>query len=378
MKLFKSPERIYAFSMWIVTLVFASFLLGLGGKIIADIPSATAEIQIEQYMPAETLAQINRDARNIETEREALVASSEKAAKTARSANNDYTNAQSAHRNWLSTRSVTANNPQSLAGDKELEERTRGLDKLAAASRAAQSIAEKLDMDRSLLDEKLRANEELRSQLVASATPAYNSELRWRELKVFGLRLLITLPLLVAAGWMIRKKRKSQYWPLARGFVIFAGVTFFFELVPYLPSYGGYIRYLVGIFLCLAGGHYGIRAMQRYLARRQAEEKQNEQERRSNLDRDMALSKMESGLCPGCDRKIPAGVDGQKVNHCVHCGLTLFSFCPKPTCGVRNNAFYHYCPVCGTNEEKDKAVLAASATNEPIEGQAFPSVIPTQ
>lgn len=377
MKLFKSPERIFAFSMWIVTLVFASFLLGLGGKIIADIPSATAEIQIEQYMPAEALAQVNREERTLREQRETSMANAEKAEKTAKSANNDYTNAQSAHRNWLSTRSVTANNPQSLAGDKELEERTRGLDKLAAAARAAQSVAEKFDMERGLLDEKLRDTEYKRSELVANATPAYNSELRWRELKVFGLRLLITLPLLVAAGWMIRKKRKSQYWPLARGFVIFAGVTFFFELVPYLPSYGGYIRYLVGIFLCLAGGHYGIRAMQRYLARRQAEEQQNEKERRSNLDRDMALSKMESGLCPGCDRKIPAGVDGQKVNHCVHCGLTLFSFCPKPTCGVRNNAFYHYCPVCGTNEDKT-AVPLVSATNEPLEGQTLASVIPTQ
>lgn len=376
MKFFKSPERLFAFSMWIVSLVFASFLLGLGGKIIADIPSATRDIRIEQFMDPAALERINTESRATIRQRQELDIAAGRAAKMAKSANNDYSNAQSAHRNWLSTRSVTSNNPQSLAGDKELEERTRGLDTLAAAARAAQSVSEKFDLERSALDEKIQSNDARRAELVEAARPAYTSELQWRELKVFGLRLLIALPLLVAAGWMIRTKRKSQYWPLARGFVLFAGVTFFFELVPYLPSYGGYIRYLVGIGLCLVGGHYGIRAMQRYLARRQAEEQQNEQHRRSNLDRDMSLSKMDSGLCPGCDRKIPAGLEGQKVNHCVHCGLTLFSFCPKPTCGERNNAFHHYCPVCGTNKKVTPPVLAVA--EQSVEGQAVLDGLTTQ
>lgn len=350
--MFKSlrvPEKLFALTMWLVSFVFAGFLIGLGGQLVADLPRLESQLSPEQFADAEALASVRGELQTLRERETALEREHAQAQLALESARNAYAASRAAFENWLSTRRATTDPAQ----DPEVIGRTRELDGLKAVEREAQAVVE--GIDRRLLDARqaLSAGYQAESELLETAHAPYERARFMQELRVFGARLALTLPLLGVAGWLWARKRGSDYWPLARGFIIFAGFTFFFELVPYLPSYGGYVRYAVGIALTAVVGHYVIQAMRRYLAKRQQVAAQSEAERRQSLGYEQALRQMATGVCPGCERAIvganPKGGELPSSNFCVHCGLKLFDRCGA--CATRKNAFFHYCPSCGTGAE---------------------------
>jgi hypothetical protein len=238
--------------------------------------------------------------------------------------------------------------PADRQQDPEVIARTKQLEQLKGNERIVQTTIDELSNERSALSQRGDALSEERRKLEDTAWPAYERALFWQELRIFGLRLALALPMLLIAAWLALKKRKSDYWPISRGFVLAAVFVFFVELVPYLPSYGGYIRYGIGIVLTFAAGDFLIKNMRHYLANRQEVEAKVERERRKLVSHDEAFKKMSSKVCPGCDRPI-AAMEGSETNFCVHCGMTLFDDCGQ--CGKRKMAFFRFCMSCGNPSE---------------------------
>jgi hypothetical protein len=360
--MFKSlrvPEKLFTVVMWLVSFAFAGFLTGLGNKVVGDIPKVEDNLTIEQFA----------DPAALKAAKAALIASDQQAGEQAarlaqaqqalKSQRNAYGSAREAYDNWIASRTATTDPAQ----DPEVIKRTRALDVLKEAERKSEIAVEEVEQEQ--LNTSQRREKQVRAQaeVTNAAEGAFRAALFKQEMRVFGFRLALTLPLLAIAIWLVARKRKSDYWPLMRGFVLFALFAFFFELVPYMPSYGGYVRYVVGVLLTAVGGHYVIKAMRVYLAKRQEVEAQSEVQRRQSLGYEESLKKMAANVCPGCERAIVTmGASGAVVaaagtaatpvaasmasNFCVHCSMKLFDHCRQ--CSTRKNAFFHYCPSCGT------------------------------
>jgi hypothetical protein len=355
-KAIRAPEKLFIAVMWIVSIVFAGFLIGLGNLVLEDLPELDSNISQEQFIDKPALERLRNQEVSASaklTEIEVKKDSANLALEQARAAS---ATGQETFDAWVKTRTATT----SAAQDPQVLERTRQLEALKNKEIDAQESINALDNAALSLRQAQEKIESERQSLESSSNPAFEKAMFWQELRVFSWRLLFTLPLLLIAGWLVIKKRGSDYWPLMRGFVLAATFAFFVELVPYLPSYGGYIRYIVGIILTGIAGHFLIKNMRIYLARRQVVEVQNEEERRKLVSNEEAFKKIAAKSCPGCDRPIATTGDAE-TNFCVHCGMTLYNVCNS--CGTRKMAFFRHCMTCGAAAvETVKAIISKTQT----------------
>jgi hypothetical protein len=353
----RTPERMFRFVLWVVAVIFAGFLIGLGSLVVRDLPTVDERVELSDFVDQPRAAALDVGIRRGEEEaREAADAQAALQLRT-QSAQAAYASARRTFDNWIATRTSTQRADQ----DPEVLQRTRDLDGLAAAARAAQVAVEASQASRLAREQSLAGMRRQRAALDDAARDTYAAAVRKMELHVFLIRLAITLPPLAVAAWLFVRHRRSSWWPFVWGFVFFAIFTFFVELVPYLPSYGGYVRYVIGIAITMAVGRYAIVAMQRYLERQRVAEQQSEAIRRQSVSYEHAIKSVTAGICPGCERGFKVH-EGQ-TNFCMHCGMKLFDDCP--VCTHRRNAFFHFCPSCGADQPAatppDPAIVAAVA-----------------
>jgi predicted RNA-binding Zn-ribbon protein involved in translation (DUF1610 family) len=346
-KSLRLSEKWFRRGLWLVALAFAWFLTGLGSTVVGDLPKVEQRHQLADFMDPDQRAAANAAILGARQAGKAAQDALEQAQLDLQTAQADNRAARETFSNWLATRRVTERAEQ----DQELLNRTRELDGLRQAERQAQSAVEAQQQAALNARQAESRGQEALSELEGSASEALREAQRGQELRVFLYRLALTLPLLVVAGWLFAKKRKGTYWPFVWGFIFFALFAFFVELVPYLPSYGGYVRYLVGIALTVVGGRYAIQALQRYLERQKLAEAMPDTQRRKEMNYDLALTRLGKGVCPSCERAVDLK-DG-KTDFCPHCGLCLFDHCAS--CQSRKSAFAMFCFSCGTHAKSDDA-----------------------
>lgn len=345
-KSLRLPEKWFRRGLWLVAAAFAFFLIGLGSLVVGNLPQPNTALEVERFIP-------QADAQRVQAE---IDKAQELAGQTGRARDKaqlkydaqraSYQSARDTFENWVSTRRATDRPEQ----DSELISRTKALDDIKQAENKAREELEKQEQTNLEASQAVSNAEQEMSQLRDAAYPEYQSAMRASELRVFLFRLAITLPLLVVAGWLFAKQHKSTWWPFVWGFIFFALFAFFVELVPYLPDYGGYVRYIVGIVVTVLLGRYAIIALNRYLEKQKQREAMPEVQRREELSYDVALERLSKSVCPGCER--PVDLKNTDIDFCPHCGIGLFDHCGH--CHTRKSAFSRFCHSCGASAKEEK------------------------
>ena len=349
-KALRLSEKWFRRGLWLVALVFAGFLIGLGGTVVGDLPRVEKALSLDDFMDPAASQALRQSISQAERAGQDADAALAQAQLKRRAAQADSAAARDTFNNWLATRQAT----QQAGQDPELLARTRALDGLKDRERAAGVAVEA--QQQAALDAQqasARARRQLHEQ-EQTAQAQLNAEVRRVELRVFLYRLALTLPLLAAAVWLFVKKRRSTYWPFVWGFILFALFAFFVELVPYLPSYGGYVRYVVGIGLTVLVGRQAIVSLNRYLEKQKLAEQLPDAQRRHELSYDTALTRLAKGVCPGCERTVD--LKHPDIDFCPHCGIGLFDHCTA--CSTRKSAFAQFCHACGVNGQQRKLLPA--------------------
>ncbi|MBF9265115.1 zinc ribbon domain-containing protein [Paracidovorax cattleyae] len=339
-KSLRLSEKWFRRGLWLVSLVFASFLIGLGGTLVGDLPRVEAPLQLDDFLDRPAAEALRNEVRASDGAERQAQAALEQAQLQRSKARSESQAAHESFNNWIATRSAT----QQSEHNPEVVARTQELDALKARERQAQRAVEAQQQAALDARQAAAAARQRLEQMEAAGYERMRVAQRKVELRVFLYRLALTLPLLLVAGWLFAKKRQSTWWPFVWGFIFFALFAFFVELVPYLPSYGGYVRYAVGIVVTVLVGRYAILALNRYLERQRQAEALPDAQRREELSYDVALARLAKGACPGCER--PVDLKNEAIDFCPHCGIGLFDRCGN--CRTRKSAFARFCHACGT------------------------------
>jgi len=338
-------ETISKIVLIVISLFFGIFLISFGDKILDDVTKIFKPPKQTDFYPSDSLGAVEIQLKEIENIIQNRKENLERINAGLQSAQNSYQSEQESFEAWIKTRKAVG----SPKHDKKVLARTKELDKV-------RHIRDQWNSSYTSLKDSLREIEikkdgllDSKRMLIDNSNTAFQASYKGYSLKIFLIRLLIAVPILALGIFLILKYRKSKYNSFIWGYSLFSLYIFFIGLLPYFPSYGGYIRYSVGIILTFTLGYYVIKQLAAHRERIKSELNKSTEERAKNIEYERAIKGFELHSCPSCERSFQIIEDkiNKKTNFCTHCGLLLFEDCPK--CGQRNFSHFSYCSGCGEN-----------------------------
>ena len=351
----KKLERTSRLINYIIAIALCWFLILLSGKVMDDVDEWEERPEVENFQNKVLLDSLSLKIDVIEQKQEQKNEKVASLENTAHIAKSNYDNARESFDNWLKARR-TIGSPKE---DKAVIARAKKLDDYYVIEQEWRQELSVMMQEIQNLDKRKVALQQLERQEEERAYEERTIAIRKYDMKIFLIRLLVILPILLIGIFFIIRLRRHKYWPLFLGFVLFSFYAFFFGLVPYLPSYGGYIRYAVGIILSIALGVYAINIIRAFIERKKNELKVSSTERAKTVKAETAEKALDNHMCPSCgkdfivkrwdntigDKKKKEGSFGYVTNFCRFCGLELFKKCS--VCGTENYAHLPYCSGCG-------------------------------
>ena len=351
----KKLERTSRMVYYSISTILCIFLILLSSRIIGDLDNITNQPYSTDFENTSVLAELDKNIEVQRAELNNLRSKKDTVEQTIATAKDNYANEKQSFDNWLQTRKILG------LPDKDQEVITRA-NKLDDFYKVEQEWRTELNVLQTQIDETLKKMQKIQLSINKEQDEAYKKyeqAFEKYELKVFLIRLIFVAPILALGIFFFIRYRRHKFYPLFFGFTLFSLYAFFFGLVPYLPSYGGYVRYSVGVLLTVGLGYYAIKRIRQFIEQKQEELKISTQERAKNIQTTVAEKALENHFCPSCGKdfllrnwEFPATRTAEADSHkyvttfCRHCGMGLFKPCKN--CGTKNFAHLPFCSSCGT------------------------------
>lgn len=360
----KRLERTSRIIYFAISSILCIFLILLSARIIDDLDSTAKRPSPKDFEDAALLKDLDAKNNSLEMELGMLYSKRETIDKTIATAQANYASEKQSFDNWLETRKTLGSPVEDVA----VVNRAKKLDEFLKIEEEWRAQLNTLTDEIDELKDRQAVIRNTVSEERDKAETEFRAELKWYDLKVFLIRMLFVGPVLALGLFFFFKRRKSKFWPLYFGFTLFSLYAFFFGLVPYLPSYGGYVRYIVGIALSVGIGYYAIKRIRTFIENKKAELQTSTEERAKKVHTEVAEKALQNHFCPSCgkdfilknwefplSKEIPSEAYKLVTSFCRHCGLELFKNCEN--CDHKNFAHVPYCSSCG-HKESTKEITA--------------------